>query len=350
MIPQIRSRAVEETLAPLIQQITILANGSTGMNNRVKGRSKRANVIVESFKEAIREFIKQGTEIAQENIEMRDELLNAVNDVRLSGDRMANGVHEYTHDPFSSDKRSIMLQIAKELLASVARLLTLADIIDCNSLSRIIALVQKDLENIRKASNQDELMYHYKQFGQNLADLIEKSGSRQADLNDPRLRDELASARATLKKHSLKLFTASKTLIRHPEIKASQAMHDFVMKEIAYAIDRIHAISTNKVSSENMSNLFDEAASLSAALDELDRQVLSLNPVGFNESKMRLKMENQLEEIISAVALMADSNSTRQNRRDRIVDECNALRQALQDLLNAYGNYVISIFSCYLKT
>ena len=51
---------------------------------------------------------------------------------------------------------------------------------------------------------------------------------------------------------------------------------------------------------------------------------------------MRLKLETQLENIISAVALMADSESTRPSRRDRIVDECNVLRQALQDLLNAY--------------
>ena len=35
---------------------------------------------------------------------------------------------------------------------------------------------------------------------------------------------------------------------------------------------------------------------------------------------------------------MADSESTRPIRRDRIVDECNVLRQGLQDLLNAYIN------------
>jgi catenin alpha len=58
----------------------------------------------------------------------------------------------------------------------------------------------------------------------------------------------------------------------------------------------------------------------------------------FNETRMRSKFESQLENIISAVALMADSESTRPSRRDRIVDECNALRQALQDLLNAYIN------------
>ena len=59
---------------------------------------------------------------------------------------------------------------------------------------------------------------------------------------------------------------------------------------------------------------------------------------------MRVNLETHLEGIISSVALMADSESTRANRRDRIVDECNALRQALQDLLNAYISNVRIIF------
>ena len=63
---------------------------------------------------------------------------------------------------------------------------------------------------------------------------------------------------------------------------------------------------------------------------------MGLNSTQFTEPRIRVKLETQLENIISAVALMADSESTRPNRRDKIVDECNVLRQALQDLLNAY--------------
>lgn len=158
------------------------------------------------------------------------------------------------------------------------------------------------------------------------------------DLKDPLLRDELASARATLKKNNLMLFTASKTLIRHPELSSAQTNKDYILKEICAAVDKIHGISINKVNSESLRHFYDQSTSLAAALDELDRQVLGINPVTFNESKMRINFETQLENIISAVALMADSESTRPNRRDRIVDECNALRQALQDLLNAYKN------------
>ena len=156
------------------------------------------------------------------------------------------------------------------------------------------------------------------------------------DMRDPKLKDELASARATLKKHSLKLFTSSKTLIRHPELSAAQSNHDYVFKELNESLEKIHGIVTNRITAENIKHLYDEAASLSVALDELDKQIVSINPAQFNEARMRLKLETQLENIISAVALMADSESTRPMRRDRIVNDCNVLRQALQDLLNAY--------------
>ncbi len=60
------------------------------LTNRKKGRFKKAVVLIQELKESTAQFIKQGSEIAQENPEMRDELLNAVNDVRLYGDEMAN--------------------------------------------------------------------------------------------------------------------------------------------------------------------------------------------------------------------------------------------------------------------
>lgn len=144
----------------------------------------------------------------------------------------------------------------------------------------------------------------------------------------------------------------NKTLIRHPELSAAQSNHDCVFKEYHEALDKIHGIVTNGITSENIRHLYDEAASLSVALDELDKQIVNINMNStaggagaggnMNESRLRLKLETQLENIISAVALMADSESTRPKRRDRIVNECNVLRQALQDLLNTYANKAAS--------
>jgi catenin alpha len=57
-------------------------------------------------------------------------------------------------------------------------------------------------------------------------------------------------------------------------------------------------------------------------------------PLHFSATQTRPSLEAKLEAIITGAALMADSSCTREERKGRIVDECNALRQALQDLLS----------------
>ena len=67
---------------------------------------------------------------------------------------------------------------------------------------------------------------------------------------------------------------------------------------------------------------------------------IKMSPSEYNEVRTRPSLEEQLESIISGAALMADSSCTRDNRRERIVAECNAVRQALQDLLSEYMDCV----------
>lgn len=55
---------------------------------------------------------------------------------------------------------------------------------------------------------------------------------------------------------------------------------------------------------------------------------------------MRPSLEEQLERIISGVAYIADKPNTREDRKNRIVLECNNVRQALQDLLSEYEKNV----------
>ena len=55
---------------------------------------------------------------------------------------------------------------------------------------------------------------------------------RQHELRDPALRDDLAAARAILKKHHAMLLTASKAYVRHPELSAAKANRDFVMRQV----------------------------------------------------------------------------------------------------------------------
>lgn len=71
-----------------------------------------------------------------------------------------------------------------------------------------------------------------------------------------------------------------------------------------------------------------------------------MEPLAYNEVHTRPSLEERLESIISGAALMADSSCTRDERRERIVAECNAVRQALQDLLSEYMTNVSLILYC----
>lgn len=81
----------------------------------------------------------------------------------------------------------------------------------------------------------------------------------------------------------------------------------------------------------------------------LQKQII-VDPLAFTEERFRPSLEERLESIISGAALMADSSCTRDDRRERIVAECNSVRQALQDLLSEYmGNVSVLPFFYYHK-
>lgn len=80
----------------------------------------------------------------------------------------------------------------------------------------------------------------------------------------------------------------------------------------------------------------------------LQKQII-VDPLAFSEERFRPSLEERLESIISGAALMADSSCTRDDRRERIVAECNSVRQALQDLLSEYMGNVSVVFFLFLS-
>merc|ERR1719414_2565675 len=129
------------------------------------------------------------------------------------------------------------------------------------------------------------------------------------------------------------LLTASKAYVRHPELAAAKANRDYVLRQVCEAVNTISDVAQGKVTSGI--STFEGTEELAAALDDFDEQII-INPLTYEEHKFRPSLEERLESIISGAALMADSSCTRDERRERIVAECNSVRQALQDLLSEY--------------
>ena len=69
-------------------------------------------------------------------------------------------------------------------------------------------------------------------FGRSAEELMTQAAKRQYELKDPVQRDDLAAARAVLKKHSMMLLTASKAYVRHPELAAAKANRDYVLRQV----------------------------------------------------------------------------------------------------------------------
>uniref|UniRef100_A0A0B7AJ53 Catenin alpha n=1 Tax=Arion vulgaris TaxID=1028688 RepID=A0A0B7AJ53_9EUPU len=331
---EIRTKSVEKTLEPLVTQVTTLVN-QNGPSSRKKGRSKKAHVLSAAVQKATENFIIQGDQIAHDFPEVENDMLAAVDEVRRTGESMDDASQEFAADPCSSVKRGAMVRAARALLSAVTRLLILADMVDVHLLLKSLHTVEGDLERIKNATSQQELMDRFRDFGNSMAELADLAAKRQADLKDPNRKEELASARATLKKNSMMLLTASKVYVRHPELAAARANRDYAYKQLCDAVNVISDVA--QASGQSDAHPYEGQGELAAALNELDRKII-MDPLTYNEIRSRPSLEERVESIISGAALMADSSCTRDDRRERIVQECNAVRQALQDLLTEYMN------------
>ncbi|XP_014661382.1 PREDICTED: catenin alpha-like [Priapulus caudatus] len=332
----IRTKSVEKTLEPLVTQVTTLIS-SKGPSNKKKGRSKKAHVLCAAVQKATEHFTIAGEHIASENPEVRVEMLAAVEEVKKAGDTMRVASKDFADDPCSSVKRGAMVRAARALLSAVTRLLILSDMVDVHRLLKSLKVVEDDMGNIKNASNQQELLDSYKNFSKNVNELTQQARKRQQDLKDSRRRDDLAAARAVLKKNSVMLLTTSKAYIRHPELAPAKENRDYVYREVCEAVNAISEIA--QAPGESEASELEKAGVLASALDDFDAKI-NMDPVKYNVVVTRPSLEERLESIISGAALMADSSCTRDERRERIVAECNAVRQALQDLLTEYENNV----------
>ncbi|CAF3421133.1 unnamed protein product [Rotaria socialis] len=333
---QIKTWSVQRALDPLVVEVTSLISDQSSSTK--KGRSKRAHLLVENVIHATENFMKKVGEIANENPDMRNDLLQNMKEVKRTGDEMVILSKEFADDPSSKVKREKMITAARALLTSVTHLLIIADLVDVQSILKSIRLVEDDLQHIRDAANQEELNHFYQQYGKDINDLNHHAQRRQQDLIDRIEQENLAAARATLVRSSMMLFTAAKTYLRHPEIPSARENRDFVYNQICHAVNVISSISRGQYEPSTYSSSLNTIGDLTRALNEFDN-IIMMKPQKFNEQVIRPQLEGRLEDIISGAALLADSLSTRDDRRDRIVQECNSVRQALQELLDEYIKY-----------
>ncbi|ETE66278.1 Catenin alpha-1 [Ophiophagus hannah] len=335
---EIRTLAVERLLEPLVTQVTTLVNTSNkGPSNKKRGRSKKAHVLAASVEQATENFLEKGDKIAKESQFLKEELVAAVEDVRKQGDLMKSASGEFADDPCSSVKRGNMVRAARALLSAVTRLLILADMADVYRLLVQLKVVEEGILKLRNAGTEQDLGIQYKALKPEVDKLNIMAGKRQQELKDIGHRDQMAAARGILQKNIPILYTASQACLQHPDVAAYKANRDLIYKQLQQAVTGISNAAQATASEDSVQHQ-SGGGELAYALNNFDKQII-VDPLNFSEERFRPSLEERLESIISGAALMADSSCTRDDRRERIVAECNAVRQALQDLLSEYmGN------------
>ncbi|EDO48695.1 predicted protein, partial [Nematostella vectensis] len=329
---EIRTHSVEKALEPLV---TTLVNQPKKRSSKV-GKSKNAHKLAQDIEDATVRLIKTGESISKDFPEIREEMIAACKDCRGAGDTMHISSKEFADDPCTSTKRMTMVRAARALLSSVTRLLCVADMADVCRLLASLKLVERRLKDLEGASNTADLLNSFKNLGNDLMNLAQLSGRRQADLKDPLRRDEMAAARAILKDASKMLLSSSKAYVRHPEVASAKANRDFIISQMNEAVNSISG--TAQATGPSEPHPLETSGALAKALDDFDSQVV-MDPASYSEKRTRPSLEEQLEKIISGAARLADADCTRDNTRDRIIAECNAVRQALQDLLSEYMSH-----------
>lgn len=333
---EIRTLAVERLLEPLVTQVTTLVNSSNkGPSSKKKGRSKKAKVLAASVEQATQNFLESGDKIARESQFLREELVAAVEEVRSQGEQMRSASGDFADDPCSSVKRGNVVRAARTLLSAVTRLLILADMADVYKLLVQLKVVEEGIVKLRNAGTEQDLGIQYKALKAEVDKLQAMTAKRQQELKDGGHRDQMAAARGILQKNLPILYSATQACLQHPDVAAYRANRDLVYKQLQQAVTGISNAAQATTSDENPAQ---HGGELAIALNNFDKQII-MDPQGFSEDRFRPSLEERLESIISGAALMADSACTRDDRRERIVAECNSVRQALQDLLTEYmGN------------
>ncbi|XP_054688063.1 catenin alpha-3 isoform X1 [Grus americana] len=332
---QIQTFTVEKLLEPLIIQVTTLVNCPQNPSSKKKGRSKRARVLLASVEEATWNLLDKGEKIAKEATVFKEELHAALADVQKESQALKVSAEAFTSDPCYLPKRQAVVQAARSLLTAVTRLLILADMVDVAYLLEHLTVFQRTFESLRNVSSKSDLQKTYQKFRKDLENLDYLAYKRQQDLKSSNQRDEIAAARASLKENSSLLHSICSACLEHSDVASLTASKDSICNEIQNALDVISNASQG--AGNKMGQPTSHTATLGSALDELENLII-LDPLVVNEEKIRPSLEKRLEAIISGAALLADSSCTRDVHRERIIAECNAIRQALQDLLSEYIN------------
>ncbi|CAD5208861.1 unnamed protein product [Bursaphelenchus xylophilus] len=243
---EIKTKSVEQTLLPLVTQISTLVNFKESIITGTKPKSERALraalKIGSAVELAVERFVVVGESIADENPDIQPEMYDACHEARQAGAAMAN-LHSSLLDesgiPQLGIDKSHLVRAARQLLSSVTRVLLLADRVMVSHILRAEDKIVYSLTKLENTMNFTEFVRIFTDFGGEMVVLAHRSGDRQADLKSEKRKAQLHVARTSLERMTMLLLTSSKTLLRHTDDDSARQCRDGVFHQIRTALQLV---------------------------------------------------------------------------------------------------------------
>ncbi|XP_070702372.1 alpha-catulin [Pempheris klunzingeri] len=334
---EIKTRSVEQTLIPLVSQITTLIN-----HKDKPKKSERTLAAIhrvgQAVSVAVGRFVAVGEAIAAENQELKDEMGQACFEARRAGDAIAQLTDVGSALPSLSDgrvtvfsDRTGMVKAARLLLSSVTKVLVLADRIVIKQIITSRNKVLVTLDHLERVSTFQEFVQIFSQFGNEMVEFAHLTGDRQNDLKDEKKKARMAAARAVLEKCTMMLLTASKTCLRHPDCESARINKDAVFHRMRCALEQVIEIVTEARScGENKilpASIYNGIKDFKSIVECLRENLYSLSPQSVG---------SQLEALVERTEDFTDSAYTSHEQRQAILGLCQLARQDTQQLVHVW--------------
>ncbi|XP_050794135.1 alpha-catulin isoform X2 [Gopherus flavomarginatus] len=334
---EIRTRSVEQTLVPLVSQITTLINH--------KDKPKRSDKTLQAIQRvgqavnlAVGRFVTVGEAIANENRELKEEMSIACIEAKRAGETIAQLTDVANLDHPESDGRITIftdktgvVKAARLLLSSVTKVLVLADRIVIKQILASRNKVLATMEQLEKVSSFQEFVQIFSQFGNEMVEFAHLTGDRQNDLKDEKKKARMAAARAVLEKCTMMLLTASKTCLRHPDCESARLNKEGVFHRMRLALEQVIEIVTDsRPSGENEM----AAISIYTSIKEFKNKVEGLRENLYFFSKENLS--TMLELILEHTEDFTDSAYTSHEHRERILEQSKQAKMELEQLVSVW--------------
>ncbi|XP_078702071.1 alpha-catulin-like [Branchiostoma floridae x Branchiostoma belcheri] len=336
---EIRTKSVEQTLVPLVTQITTLVNHQEKRIRRTEKACRAVQRVGEAVSLAVDRFVTVGQAIGDQNQEIRQEMYDACQEARAAGDSIAtitNVQYQPGDEELLFKDKSQMVRAARALLSSVTKVLMVADKVTVKQLLCAKDKVLSSLVNLEEVSHFSEFVQLFSQFGTEMVELAHLSGDRQADLKDERARAKMGAARAVLERSTMMLLTSSKTCLRHPDCDPAVHNRTSVFQQMREALSAMERVVTEGSWLQDDDSLMSPVC-LHSVVKQFEDAV-ERTRVTLVQPTDKEKLQDSLEVIIDQANDFTDSAYTSHEHREKILALCDNARMELQALLQLDTN------------